>query len=507
MTNDGAALDKSVPYTGTQWVYVGNAQSLPITHIGSISSLIASHPLKTTNVLLVPHITKNLLSISKLTRKNNCSVTFSSSGFTIQDLTARTVVEVGRCEKGLYILDRGHHGLLSRLSKTNVCASSVLWHARLGHPSPRIVSSLQNNGVLSFSDNGKPVVQSCFGCQLGKSHRLPFQHSSERCTSLFDRIHCDLWGPSPIISPSGYRYYCVLIDDFSRFNWIFLLKQKSDFYDTFVNFYKYVTTQFDHKIKSFQCDGGTEFTNHRFTSFLRHQGITQRIACPYTPSQNGLAERKHRHITETGLTMMFHSHAPLLLWVESFSTTCYLINRLPSPVLSGKSPHELLYGKLLTYSLLRTFGCLCFPFLRDYMPHKLTPRSLPCVFLGYSPLHKGFRCLDKTTNRVYVSRHIQFFRTIFLLPIRHYPRSKAWIMSRSQIHVTSLPQILSPKLLAHCPHRHPHKLLVSLVMINRLHNLLLWLSHHYPHRSRNPLLWLLPTFTDSCDLSPPDIIT
>ena len=127
-------------------------------------------------------------------------------------------------------------------------------------------------------------------------------------------------------------------------------------------------------------------------------GIIQRIACPYTPNQNGIAERMHRHITETGLTLMFHSNMPLHLWVDSFSTACYLINRLPSPVLDGKSPYKTLYSHP-PYSMLRTFGCLCFSFLRDYMPHKLSPRSLPYVFIGYSHLHKGFCCLDKKTNR------------------------------------------------------------------------------------------------------------
>lgn len=139
----------------------------------------------------------------------------------------------------------------------------------------------------------------------------------------------------------------------------------------------------------------------------------QCIACPYTPNQNSIAERKHCHIIETSLTIMFHSHVPFYLWVESFSTTCYLINRLPSPILDGKTPHEILYGKIHSYSLLRTFGCLCFPFLRDYMPNKLSPRSIPCIFIGYSPLHKGFRCLDKKTNRVYVSHHVQLFEDYF----------------------------------------------------------------------------------------------
>ncbi|KAJ0009789.1 hypothetical protein Pint_34047 [Pistacia integerrima] len=218
------ALDKFIPYTGNQWVVVGNGQSLPISCIGSISSLVASHPLKMSDVLLVPHITKNLLSISKLTRENNCLVTFSASGFTIQDLTTKTLVGVWRCEKGLYILDRGHASFLSSISQCNSCAPSAIWHARLGHPSFRIVSSLNKHGVITFSNKGNFDSKPCLGCQLGKSHHLPFPNLNQRCSFLFERIHCDLWGPSPIPSPSGYRYYCILIDDFSRFNWFFSFK-------------------------------------------------------------------------------------------------------------------------------------------------------------------------------------------------------------------------------------------------------------------------------------------
>ena len=88
-----------------------------------------------------------------------------------------------------------------------------------------------------------------------------------------------------------------------------------------------------------------------------------RIACPYTSSQNGITERKHRHVTETGLTIMFHACVQLFLWVAAFSTTVYLINRLPSQTLDGKTPYELLFGKQPNYSMLHTFGCLWFPYL------------------------------------------------------------------------------------------------------------------------------------------------
>ena len=158
------------------------------------------------------------------------------------------------------------------------------------------------------------------------SHCLSFSLNNNRCPLPFDHLHCDLWGPSPVCSLTGFRYYAVFIDDCTRFSWFFPLKHKSDFFDTFINFQHYIETQFSSKINSFQCDGGTEFTNNKFRSHLTSCGIVLHIACLYTPSQNGIVERKHRHVTETGLTIRFHACVPLFLWVEAFSTTVYLIN-------------------------------------------------------------------------------------------------------------------------------------------------------------------------------------
>ena len=113
----------------------------------------------------------------------------------------------------------------------------------------------------------------------------------------FDRLHYDLWGLSPVLSFTGYRYYAVFIDDCTKFSWIFPLKQKSDFFYTFIHLQRYIETQFSSKIKSFQCDGGIEFTNNKFRSHLQSCGIVLHLACPYTPSQNGITKRKHHYVT------------------------------------------------------------------------------------------------------------------------------------------------------------------------------------------------------------------
>jgi hypothetical protein len=206
--------------------------------------------------------------------------------------------------------------------------------------------------------------------------------------------------------------YVVFIDDCTRFSWMFPLKHKFDFFDTFVN-YDIILRLNSQQIKFFQCDYRTKFRNIKVRSHLHSCGIVLRLVYLYNPSQNGIAECKHRHIIETSLTFMFHAHMLVSLWDEAFSTAIFLINRLSSSSLNGKISYELLFGKQPDYSMLYTFRCPCFPYLRDYSPHKLSPKSISCVFLGYSTLYKRFHCLDRKTHHVYISWHVQFYEHNF----------------------------------------------------------------------------------------------
>lgn len=121
-----------------------------------------------------------------------------------------------------------------------------------------------------------------------------------------------------------------------------------------------------------------------------------------------MAKQKHWHIVEMGHSLLFHSSIPLEYWVEAINTTIYLINRLPTPVLQGRSPFQVLFGKPLDYSFFRVFGCQCYPHLASYTSHKLQPRSTPCVFIGYIMQHKGYLCLDLIMGHTYVSRDVIF---------------------------------------------------------------------------------------------------
>ena len=113
------------------------------------------------------------------------------------------------------------------------------------------------------------------------------------------------------------------------------------------------------------------------------------------------------------MTLLSHASMPKTYWTYAFSTATYLINRLPTPTIIMDSPYHKLFGSQPNYTKLKVYGCLCFPWLRPYTNHKLQDRSTPCVFLGYSTTQSAYLCLQPTTGRIYVSRHVRFDETSF----------------------------------------------------------------------------------------------
>jgi histone deacetylase 1/2 len=164
--------------------------------------------------------------------------------------------------------------------------------------------------------------------------------------------------------------YVSFVDDYSRFCWIYLLKHKSDVEQVFYEFQAHVERLLNKKIRAIQSDWGGEY--HKLHRYFQRTGISHRVSFPHTSQQNGIAERKHRHLVETGLALLAHSSLPLRYWDEAFLTACYLINRMPTPVLHKGTPFHCLLGVHPDYTFLRTFGCACWPSLRKYNARKLT---------------------------------------------------------------------------------------------------------------------------------------
>lgn len=163
-------------------------------------------------------------------------------------------------------------------------------------------------------------------------------------------------------------------------------------------------------------DNGKEFVNHYLINLFLISGIIHQTSCPHTPEQNGVVERKHRHLMDTTLTLLDQASMPAQFWLEALLTTVFLANRLPHSSLQFQVPHVLLFHTKPDYLTLKPFGCACFPWLKPYHSHKLIPKSTTCVFLGYCTTSKGYRCFDPLTNKVYISRHVRFLE-------QHFPYS------------------------------------------------------------------------------------
>lgn len=189
------------------------------------------------------------------------------------------------------------------------------------------------------------------------------------------------------------------------------MKKKSQVYDIFTRFKVLVENRFQSKLKTLYTDNGGEYI--ALSTYLSTHGISHFTTPPHTPEHNGIAERRHRHIVETGLSLLTHASMPKSYWTYAMATAVYLINRMPTQTLSLKSPFECLFGNIPNFSKLKIFGCLCFPWLRPYASNKLDSRSTPCVFLGYSTTQSAYFCLDRSTSRIYTSRHVSFHEYVF----------------------------------------------------------------------------------------------
>lgn len=279
------------------------------------------------------------------------------------------------------------------------------WHRRLGHICDENLKRVMKSTIgVNCSDKSS---EKCITCIKGKQTRCSFPDNGNRANELLELIHSDVCGPIAPKSLSGARYYVSFIDDYSRKVFIEPVKKKSQVFEKFIKFKNLVDNQCSRKIKVFRSDNGTEFCNQQFETHFKAHGIIHQKTAPYTPEQNGVAERGNRTIMERVRCMLLDSGLNASFWAEPASTAVYLMNRVPC---RGKlnTPEEIWTGAKPDLSNLRAFGSRAMVHVPKEKRTKLESKSIECVMLGYSDESKAYRLFDKSKRKLIISRDVIF---------------------------------------------------------------------------------------------------
>jgi transposase InsO family protein len=271
---------------------------------------------------------------------------------------------------------------------------------------------LKGEHILGLTNVHFEKDRVCSACQAGKQVGAHHPHKNIMTIDRpLELLHMDLFVPIAYISIGGSKYRLIIVDDYSRFTWVFFLQEKSQTQETLKGFLRRAQNKFDLRIKKIRSDNGTEFKNSQIESFLEEEGIKHEFSSLYTPQQNGVVERKNKTLLDMARTMLDEYKTSDRFWPEAINTACYSINRLYLHRILKKTSYELLTSKKPNVSYFRVFGSKCFILIKRGRKSKFTLKAVEGFLLGYDSNTRAYRVFNQSTGLVEVSCDIVFDET------------------------------------------------------------------------------------------------
>ena len=368
------------------------------------------HDRRMKNVWYVPNASVNLFSV-KAVAQNGFSVLLDGKGVQVREGHTGSLVATGYLNNELYLMKmrdvKPNQDV--QVNLTFVTDTLQVFHERFAHQNKRHVKQILKRMDIDVASANEEL---CDGCMLGKMHRLPFKRRENRATQVGELIHADVNGPMSKNSLGGSRYYVCFTDDFSKFRRIFFLKRKNEVCGVLKQFLNEAITN-GHPIKRFRSDGGKEFDNKEVAKVLADKGIEYLMTPPYTPQQNGVAERENRTIVEAARSMLLSTKLSKSLWAEACNTAAYVLNRSGKTAAGDKVPYELWYSrKVGKLDHLRIFGTACYVHIQKQFRSKFSNKSVFGHMVGYVNDKDGYRVWIPSRNKVVCSHDVVFKKEV-----------------------------------------------------------------------------------------------
>ena len=430
MTNNNVLLTSLRLPTSKRFVRTADGNRIAVVGIGQLG------PLR--DVLYVPGLQRNLISVSSLTRAGH-ELLFRKGDVLLDGAV------LGRLSKNLYVASPSSSFMSSSTDalalaadinsddfafaddRVNPAAQPLphlrrdidLLHRRYGHADiamiKRLVLSQAVTGLAVSDRAANPNLFHCEACSMSKAVKQPRVPSRRldrgvpraRRDLYFTAVYSDVLGPIQPVAVGGFNYGVTFTDVTSRYRYFFPLRQKSDVLTAFQSVVAEVTA-LGFNVRLLRSDNGGEYQNEAFAAFCRSALIDHRFNPPNTPQANSYSERFNRVLEERARSMMYGSKLPKSLWAECMATVTYLYNRSLTPAHPTMTPFELLFGVKPDVSHLRAHGCVTYMYNFAQDRSKLDNRALKGVLVGYDRISSSYLVYLPELKCVRRSGHCSF---------------------------------------------------------------------------------------------------
>jgi transposase InsO family protein len=394
---------------------IAGASRVPIEGFGLIEITLKRTPtstrkIKLAEVALVPSFHTNIVSMDRLMQRN---VHWNTER---QELRYKSDV-FGIVEKkhGQWVLEyspieTASFAARSAQPQPDSSATAGQWHQRLGHVGPDVLEHLSAPVTGVKLTDGPSTIQ-CEACSTGKMHKVVSRRATPRATTPFERVHFDLIQMTEGFN--GDKWILHFLDDATRMNFIYTLSRKSLLTDTILYFTAYIRRRFNYEVKILHTDNERAL-GETFKTWIKDNGYTVEYSAPYTPGQNGAAERSGGLIISKARLIRINANLPENLWPEIIAAAGYLLNRTPTKQLDWKSPIQVLQdhrgvaNPKPNIAHLRVYGCRAYPLIRKIpKKQKLRPRAQIGYLVGYDSSNI-FRIWVPQDKKIIVTRDVTF---------------------------------------------------------------------------------------------------